>query len=256
MTTKWFWARDQKQHGPVGLGELQALVRAGHIRRVDLIWKDGQADWIPAELVLELFPEVPKCEAATPAEPILGEPKVETTSPYRPFIGADGFMLFSPTADPIEMRSWAKTMLARGVFSAETLVRAIEFMRDGNRIKNPMAKLERWKLCSDALCRALQESKHFNAQALSPIIQGVADQLNAQLPEKMTSVLEDFHASNLKKINATKSGLRQLQISRTVLKEMSRLNVAELAVPISERFARILQHWRDQESLCAQLERD
>lgn len=44
----WYYAKNDKQQGPVEAAELKRLISAGEILPSDLIWKDGMADWEPA----------------------------------------------------------------------------------------------------------------------------------------------------------------------------------------------------------------
>ncbi len=59
IATKWYWARDGKQFGPVGSGELRSLAGSGSLRPDDLVWKEGLAEWAEARKVSGLFPNDP-----------------------------------------------------------------------------------------------------------------------------------------------------------------------------------------------------
>ena len=59
MANDWFWARDGKQHGPVGPGEIRLLASSGQLRPKDLVWKEGLADWAEARKIKGLFPSEP-----------------------------------------------------------------------------------------------------------------------------------------------------------------------------------------------------
>jgi hypothetical protein len=52
---QWFIARDGKQHGPLSDVEMRKLLELGHLRQMDLIWKQGFPDWRP---VASVFPPV------------------------------------------------------------------------------------------------------------------------------------------------------------------------------------------------------
>jgi hypothetical protein len=74
MASKWFYARDGRKSGPISSAELKSLAASGKLRRTDLLWKEGMADWRPADQFPKLFP----AEAAAsvivvpegPAEPL------------------------------------------------------------------------------------------------------------------------------------------------------------------------------------------
>ena len=173
---------------------------------------------------------------------------------FVPFLSADGTMNFSPKADPKEMREWGFHWTSRGIVAAGTLVRAIDFIRDGNTIKNHMAKAERFQLARETCARAEVEAQTVDCAELSGVIVVLAAQLATQVPRVMMDCLSTFHAERLARIAATKSGLRQLKVARTALKELERLQGRDLPSPVAERFAEITQHWRDQEALCADCE--
>ena len=173
---------------------------------------------------------------------------------FVPFLSADGSMNFSPRADPKEMREWGFSWTRRGIFAAGTLVRAIDFIRDGNTIKNPMAKAERYQLATETIARAEVEAQGVDCAELSRLIVDVAAQLATRYPQVMMDCLSTFHTERLARIAATRSALRQLKVARTALKELERLQGRDLSSPVAKRFAEITQHWRDQETLCADCE--
>lgn len=57
---EWFFARDNKQQGPVSAAELKQLAQTGQLRQEDLVWREGMADWLPAGKVKGLFDEEAK----------------------------------------------------------------------------------------------------------------------------------------------------------------------------------------------------
>ena len=69
MSDLWFYGQDGTQRGPVEFAALKALADGGTLRRTDLVWREGMADWVPAQTMIELFP--------TPAV----APVIEPTSP-------------------------------------------------------------------------------------------------------------------------------------------------------------------------------
>jgi hypothetical protein len=54
---EWYYARDNKQNGPVSAVELKRLATAGEIKPDDLVWREGMAEWSPAKNVRGLFDE-------------------------------------------------------------------------------------------------------------------------------------------------------------------------------------------------------
>jgi uncharacterized RDD family membrane protein YckC len=96
----WFYAKDGQQVGPATLEEIQALARAGSVRREDLIWTEGMSQWTPAGSVASIFPSgaVAPGVAAPPA--MLNYLSVDPTRPnyagfWTRFCGVfiDGLML-------------------------------------------------------------------------------------------------------------------------------------------------------------------
>lgn len=54
---EWYYARDNKQNGPVSAIELKRLATVGEIKPDDLVWREGMAEWSPAKNVRGLFDE-------------------------------------------------------------------------------------------------------------------------------------------------------------------------------------------------------
>lgn len=46
--SRWYWARDGKQGGPISWDELQSMARSGKLRGHDLVWQEGSPNWQPA----------------------------------------------------------------------------------------------------------------------------------------------------------------------------------------------------------------
>ena len=65
---QWFIARDGKQYGPVSESEMRKLVELGHLKAGDLVWRQGFADWQPAQMLL------PQAPAPTPFPPVAVAP--------------------------------------------------------------------------------------------------------------------------------------------------------------------------------------
>lgn len=47
----WYYAVNQEQKGPISFDQLKALVQAGVVTASSLVWRDGMAEWTPAETV-------------------------------------------------------------------------------------------------------------------------------------------------------------------------------------------------------------
>lgn len=59
---RYFYARDDREVGPVGLEQMKALIRDRQIQRHTLVWTAGMAQWERAELrpdLAEVFRDVP-----------------------------------------------------------------------------------------------------------------------------------------------------------------------------------------------------
>lgn len=55
--TRWYYARGDRQAGPVSGQELKQLAQSGQLLPTDLIWKEGESERRPAATALGLFPE-------------------------------------------------------------------------------------------------------------------------------------------------------------------------------------------------------
>lgn len=45
----WYYARNNQQVGPVSDDDMHRLAEEGNLRPGDLVWRDGLAEWVPAE---------------------------------------------------------------------------------------------------------------------------------------------------------------------------------------------------------------
>jgi uncharacterized RDD family membrane protein YckC len=96
----WFYAKDGQQVGPVSLEEVQALARAGALRREDLIWREGMSQWSPAGSVASIFPSGAVSPGVNAPPAMLNYLSVDPTRPnyagfWTRFCGVfiDGLML-------------------------------------------------------------------------------------------------------------------------------------------------------------------
>ena len=99
----WYYARNDKQVGPISLEQLQALVRSGELQAQDRVWGEGMADWVTVG-------NVPELQAVLPAAPGAG---AAFALPVQPL----GYESNGPKA-PGSERDWmAVTALVLGILS-------------------------------------------------------------------------------------------------------------------------------------------
>lgn len=66
---EWFVTHDGKQFGPVSLDDLRFEMERGELNpRLDMVWKNGMGDWIPAGEVEGLFQRNEEAKAAEEAK--------------------------------------------------------------------------------------------------------------------------------------------------------------------------------------------
>ena len=66
----WYFAREGRQQGPVSDEQIRRMAQDGSLRREDLVWKEGMAEWRPASQVPELnFPPAPVPSYQSPPPP-------------------------------------------------------------------------------------------------------------------------------------------------------------------------------------------
>lgn len=78
---QWFYSKNGTQLGPVEESELRAKLASGEVAKVDLVWREGMTDWLPAAEVAELA-TLTAVTAAPPAIPPVSADVVN--SPYAP----------------------------------------------------------------------------------------------------------------------------------------------------------------------------
>lgn len=54
MSADWYYAKDQRELGPIPLADLQALAASGALTPSDLVWTPGMPEWQPAGAVSQL----------------------------------------------------------------------------------------------------------------------------------------------------------------------------------------------------------
>ena len=65
---EWYYARDNRQTGPVSSAELKRLATFDELRPDDLVWREGMTEWAAARNVRGLFEE----EGGIPAAAVAG----------------------------------------------------------------------------------------------------------------------------------------------------------------------------------------
>ncbi len=61
MSESWFYSRHGQQLGPVETPALQQLASSGNLQPIDLVWREGMAQWSAArEALPHLFPTSPR----------------------------------------------------------------------------------------------------------------------------------------------------------------------------------------------------
>lgn len=73
MSEQWYVYKDQKQQGPYSFKQLTEQINSGEVTPEDLVWKEGMADWVKAELVEGLIPK--KASAPLPSGTAPVKPK-------------------------------------------------------------------------------------------------------------------------------------------------------------------------------------
>ena len=66
----WYYARDNKQKGPVSSLELKRLATAGEIEPDNLVWREGMTEWSAARNVRGKYSRVAISPAASKLKPI------------------------------------------------------------------------------------------------------------------------------------------------------------------------------------------
>jgi hypothetical protein len=65
-TAEWYYARNNRQEGPVGVEVLRRMLASGELRPTDLVWTSGMAEWKEARAVSELAPTRVEAERVAP----------------------------------------------------------------------------------------------------------------------------------------------------------------------------------------------
>ncbi|HVJ46870.1 MAG TPA: DUF4339 domain-containing protein [Luteolibacter sp.] len=99
--SQWYYAKEGRQNGPVGIEELKSLARSGTLSRTDLVWNQSMKDWLPAGGIEGIF-DAAAIPSGTPP-PVAGNPYA---TPDSAWIQAPGVQValgeeIEPGSDPI-----------------------------------------------------------------------------------------------------------------------------------------------------------
>ena len=72
QSVPWYFAKNNKQQGPVTGSDLKKMVLSGEVAGTDLVWRDGMKDWVPASEVSNFEASV-SGQAAVPQFPATGQ---------------------------------------------------------------------------------------------------------------------------------------------------------------------------------------
>src|SRR5690349_25171905 len=93
----WYYAQDDEQKGPISGTDLRQLASSGKLSAEDLVWKEGMAEWVPAQKVKGLFLE--SKNASKPAtKPAASAPAAGATAVAAPPVVASTTAVVAPPA--------------------------------------------------------------------------------------------------------------------------------------------------------------
>lgn len=101
MAQQWYYAHNGQQHGPVAAADLKQAADAGQLYPMDLVWKEGLANWVPASSIKGLFSAA--ALAAAPPPPMGAAPVMQPAPHYAP----SGPNPFVEAAKMHAERAWA-----------------------------------------------------------------------------------------------------------------------------------------------------
>lgn len=105
--TSWYYARDNKEQGPVGEAQLVALVSEGVIGPTTLVWTDGMADWQDAAATLPRHLRPAEWGVGT-APPPPRQTQMPTSAQPAP-----GGYSYAATAHPTDFSSSVKAVFSK-----------------------------------------------------------------------------------------------------------------------------------------------
>lgn len=84
-SAEWYYARNNRQEGPVAVSVVRGMLASGQLRPTDLVWTSGMADWKEARAVPELAP--PTRVEVSPVTPPTDQPQTGSAFPPPPSWG-------------------------------------------------------------------------------------------------------------------------------------------------------------------------
>jgi GYF domain 2/Domain of unknown function (DUF4190) len=70
----WFYVRAAQQYGPMSLEAIQAAALQGQLTPMDMVWRAGMTNWMPAHLVPEVMSAAPLQGDGPPSLPTSAAP--------------------------------------------------------------------------------------------------------------------------------------------------------------------------------------
>jgi hypothetical protein len=133
----WYYAQDDREHGPVSAAYIAGMARTGKLRPEDLVWREGMEDWRPARSIKGLFTPVERASGAASDTAVLDspfdavppttapEPTSDVETPGRAAVGAGAAAAATqPAPPPVDAHASGAAEFDAGAPSA---VDAVEF---------------------------------------------------------------------------------------------------------------------------------
>lgn len=108
--TSWYYARDNKEQGPIGEAQLVALVSEGVIGPKTLVWTDGMADWQDAAAALPGHLRPAEWGGAAGATPPPPRPQAQMPTAAQP---APGGYSHAASAHPSDFAGSVKAVFSK-----------------------------------------------------------------------------------------------------------------------------------------------
>jgi len=96
----WYYARGNKQQGPVTLEALRALAGNRQLVATDMVWKNGTPDWKPAGELPDLSPAFASAPATAQAEVADGAPAAHAVAVPAQTLAAGAAVMAATTPEP------------------------------------------------------------------------------------------------------------------------------------------------------------
>ena len=146
--TQWYIARDGKQHGPLTDIEMRTFVAHSYLRPVDLIWRPGMAEWLPAPQVFPaVFQGAAPALAPAPVQAVAPAPATATVPGAKTAHTSD-FDANGPEAASagrgmgrkLAIAAASITLIAGGAYAAVTYREPLMQMISGGAVSSTTAK--------------------------------------------------------------------------------------------------------------------